>query len=51
MHGPMDIKLSIFISSTEILKKAIQSHYSPEMPRGFQEAKVNRLREIGTGWW
>ena len=26
-----------------------QSHYRPEMPRGFQEVKVPRLRDSGTG--
>ena len=28
-----------------------QSHYSPEVPRGFQEVKVPRLRDKGPGWW
>jgi len=28
-----------------------QSHYRPEVPRGFQEVKVPRLRDKGTGWW
>jgi len=28
-----------------------QSHYRPEVPRGFQEVKVPRLRDNGTGWW
>ena len=28
-----------------------QSHYRPEVPRGFQEVKVARLRDNGPGWW
>jgi len=27
-----------------------QSHYRPDVPRGFQEVKVPRLRDNGTGW-
>jgi len=33
------------------VKKLNQSHYRPEVPRGFQEVKVPRLRENGSGWW
>jgi len=29
--------------------KVNQSHYRPEVPRGFQEVKVHRLRENGPG--
>ena len=32
-------------------KKVNQSHYRPEVPRGFQEVKVPRLRDNGPGWW
>ena len=32
-------------------KRVVQSHYRPEVPRGFQEVKVPRLRDNGTGWW
>ena len=32
-------------------KKVNQSNYRPEVPRGFQEVKVSRLRDIGPGWW
>ena len=32
-------------------KKANQSHYRPEVPRGFQEIKVPRFHDNGTGWW
>ena len=32
-------------------KKANQAHYRPEVPRGFQEVKVPRLRDNGPGWW
>jgi len=28
-----------------------QSHYRPEMSRGFQEVKVPRLRDKGPEWW
>jgi len=31
--------------------KANQSHYRPEVPRGFQEVKVPRLHDNGPGWW
>ena len=38
-----------------ILKSATeevnQSHYRLEMPRGFQEVKVPRLRDNGPEWW
>jgi len=27
-----------------------QSHYVPEVPRGFQEVKFPRLRDNSTGW-
>jgi len=32
-------------------KKVTQFHYRPEVPRGFQEFKVPRLRDNGPGWW
>jgi len=32
-------------------KKVNQSHYRPEVPRGFLEVKVPRLRDNGPGWW
>jgi len=28
-----------------------QTHYRPEVPRGFQGVKVPRLRDSGPGWW
>ena len=31
--------------------KVIQSHYRPEVPGGFHEVKVPRLRDSGSGWW
>jgi len=31
--------------------KVNQSHYRPEVPRGFQEAKVPGLRDNGPEWW
>jgi len=32
-------------------KKVNQSHYRSEVPRGFQEVTVPRLRDNGPGWW
>ena len=32
-------------------KQVNQSHYRPEVPRGFQEVKVPRLRDNDPGWW
>ena len=37
------------LSSVKI--KVNQSHYRPEVPRGFQEVKVLILRDNGPGWW
>ena len=38
-----------------ILKKELvkvnRSHYQSEVPREFQEVKIPRLRDNGTGWW
>jgi hypothetical protein len=31
--------------------KVKQSRYRPEWPRGFQEVKVLRFPDNGTGWW
>jgi len=31
--------------------KVNQSHYRPEVPRGFQEIKVPRLSDNGPEWW
>jgi len=28
-----------------------RSHYRPEVPRGFQEVKVPRLRDSSPEWW
>jgi len=36
--------------TTELLA-VNQSHYRPEVPRGFQEVKVPRLRASGPEWW
>jgi len=32
-------------------KKVNQSHYRPEVPKGFREVKVPRLHDNGPGWW
>jgi len=36
---------------TEVKKKVNQSHYMPEVPRGFQEVKVPRLHDNSPEWW
>ena len=33
------------------IKKNISPNTGPEVPRGFQEVKVPRLRDNGPGWW
>ena len=35
----------------QLFIKVNQSHYRPEVPRGFREVKVPRLRVNGPGWW
>ena len=45
---------SVFVHAVEQTfdcLKVNQSHYRPEVPRGFQEVKVPRLRDSGPGWW
>ena len=37
--------------SADVKVKVDQSHYRPEVPRGFQEVKVPRLRDNGPVWW
>jgi len=32
-------------------KKVNQSHYRPDVPTGFQEVTVPRLRDNGPEWW
>jgi len=43
------------LESTRLLnvigKKVSQSRYRPEVPTGFQEFKVPRLRDNGPEWW
>jgi len=34
-----------------VICKVNQSHYRPEVPRGFQEVKVPRLHDNGPEWW
>ena len=36
---------------TELSKKVKQSLTGLEWPRGFQEIKVPRFHDNGTGWW
>jgi hypothetical protein len=35
----------------QVKEKVNQSRYRPEWPRGFQEVKVPRLHDNGTGLW
>ena len=42
---------SHLLSPTYVNVKVNQSHYRPEVSRGFQEVKVPTLRDNGTGWW
>ena len=37
--------------SDQVYQSSNQSHYRPEVPRGFEEVKVPRLRDNGPGWW
>jgi len=43
-------KNNSFLAS-ELKVKVNQSHYRPEVSRGFQEVKVPRLHDNGLGWW
>jgi len=47
MHACVKVKKARFTTD----KKVNQSLYMPEVPRGFQEVKVPRLRDNGPGWW
>jgi len=42
--------LGIVIKKTKV-KKVNQFHNRAEVPRGFQEVKVPRLRDNGPEWW
>jgi len=37
--------------SANINEKVKQSHYRPEMSRGYQEVKVPRFHDNVPGWW
>ena len=39
------------MDTIKVKVKVNQSHYKPEVARGFQEVKVRRLRDNGPGWW
>ena len=43
-----DVSMACLV--TKATRKVSQSHYRPEVPRGFREVKVPRLRDNGTGW-
>ena len=38
-------------SSSSSSRKVNQSRYRSEVPRVFQEVRVSRLHDNGTGWW
>ena len=44
-------KFMLMLRRSKTCVKVNQSHYRPEVPRGFQEVKVPRLRDNGPGWW
>ena len=53
-HNPSGRSMALGLTQplTEMSKvKVNQSHYRPEVPRGFQEVKVPRLHDNDTGWW
>ena len=50
LAGPVMLSVYSGISKSKC-KKVNQSHYRPEVPRGFQEVKVPRLRDTDSGWW
>ena len=39
-----------YLSVVKVKVKVNQSHYRPEVPRGFQELKVPKIRDNGPGW-
>jgi len=43
--------ITTIIAQNIDMKKVNQSHYRPEVSRGFKEVKVPRLRDNGPGWW
>ena len=45
------LNVTLTLEYSSIVKKVNQSHYRPEVPRRFQEAKVPTLRDNGPGWW
>ena len=50
-RGPFGYQLRYIMWVFTTGGKVNQSHYRPEVPRGFQEVKVPRLLDIGPGWW
>jgi len=42
---------NITLFAVAFIYKVNQSHYRFEVPRGFQEVKVPRLRDSGPEWW
>ena len=43
--------MAVTLSITLITKKQSSPNTGPEGPRGFQEVKVHRFHDNGTGWW
>jgi hypothetical protein len=49
---PVEVKQLLTVQAYSLyIKKVNQSHYRPEVPRGFQEVKVPTLRDNGPEWW
>jgi len=42
---------SLLCKLTVSVTKHVKGKVGPEWPRGFQEVKVPRFRDSGTGWW
>jgi hypothetical protein len=45
-----DVSLKLYFAGL-INSKAVSTVTGPEWPRGFQEVKVPRFHDNGTGWW
>ena len=50
-HSEYVIIICFYAATSSHEYASIPSHYRPEVPRGFQEVKVPRLRDNGPGWW
>ena len=51
-HEVKELQKTAILGTAHILRKVKSSPVTgPEWPRGFQEVKVPRLHDNGTGWW